>query len=117
MIDKTDASEEFKDDLIRDIVKKGMRSMPNPDFEDQMMLKIQDESAYKKEVSSQLRTSLEFFIGALILGIGLTLVVLFGVVFEQYEIKTMTILALFVMSLIGILNIDNYRRLIKKYSW
>lgn len=81
------------------------------------MRKIQDESAYRKQVSSQLKASLQFFVGALIAGVGLTLVVLFDQVFEQYEIKTIAILCLFAIGLIGVLNIDNYRRLIKKYAW
>ena len=117
MIDKTDESEEFKDDLIRGIVRKGARTLPDANFEDQMMLKIQNELDYKNEVSSQLKTSLRFFVGALLSGISLMLVVLFGKVFAQYEIKTIAILALFVMSLVGILNVNNYQRLIKKYSW
>ncbi len=117
MIDKTGESEEFKDDFIKRIVRTEARPFPNANFENEMMLNIQSESAYKKEVSTQLRTSLKFFVGALLSGIVLTLFILSGEVFDQYEIKTTAILALFVLVLVGVLNIDNYQRLIKKYSW
>ena len=69
-------SDEFKDDLIRDIVKKGVSKNPNLQFEDQMMLQIQKEVEYKNQVSSQLRISLQFFAGAFLLGAGLILFVL-----------------------------------------
>ncbi len=109
-------SEEFKDDFINEIVKKGARTLPNPQFEDQTMQMIQKELDYKKEVSSQLKTSLQFFVGAFLLGISLILAMLIGKIFGQYDIKTIAILALFATCVIGILNLDNYHRLINKYT-
>lgn len=113
---KTDESEEFKDELIKSIVKESERSMPNPDFEFQMMLRVQQESAYKKEVAFELRTSVRFFQGALFAAFGLTLASLFGELFVQHYGKTIAVLALFVIAIVGVLNLDNYQRLIKKYS-
>lgn len=117
MIKKVLESEEFKDDLVNDFVKAGAKTLINKDFENKIMFKIKAEIDYKKEVSSNLKTSLLFFLGALFLGIIFSLVTLFSIFFEDYIIKSITILILFVFSIVGILYIDNYRILIKKYSW
>jgi len=109
-------SEEFKDDLIHEIVKSGARSLPNVQFEDQMMLRIQKELDYKKEVSAQLKFSFQFFVMALLFGIGLVLVILLDKILGEYEIKTVVILVLFITSIIGVMNVGNYHRLINKYS-
>ncbi|MEM6831885.1 MAG: hypothetical protein AAF551_15350 [Bacteroidota bacterium] len=116
MDSKKDESEEFKDELITSIVKKSGRRMPNPDFENQMMLRIQRESAYKKEVSSQLKISERLFQGALLAAVGLTLTFLLNKVFTQYGSKTIAVLVLFAVIMVGVLYLHNYRRLIKKYS-
>ena len=39
---------EFKDDFIKDFVKKGNRTISNKDFENQIMGKIYATTAYKK---------------------------------------------------------------------
>lgn len=109
-------SEEFKDDLIRDIVKTGARTLPNVNFEDQMMLAIQAEVDYKQKVAAQLKTSLRFFLVALLSGVILTLVILFDATLGEY-INILTVLTLFLIIVFGVLNINNYRRLIRKYSW
>ncbi|GGZ94319.1 hypothetical protein [Algibacter mikhailovii] len=105
--------EEFKDDLISDFVKSGVKTMINDDFENSMMLKIKAEIDYKKEVSSYLKKSLSFFLIALFSG----LIFMFSLLFGEYIIKSITILILFAFSIFGFLCIDNYRIIIKKYSW
>jgi hypothetical protein len=109
-------SEEFKDDLIKEAVKMGARSLPNTLFEDQMMLKIKADENCKAEVSTQLKLSVRFFVGAMLTGALLALVVLFGGLLGEYNVKTISILSLFAVGVIGVLNMDNYSRLISKFS-
>ncbi|MEL6557321.1 MAG: hypothetical protein AAFQ94_04005 [Bacteroidota bacterium] len=117
MHNRLEESEEFKDELVAGIVKKEARMLPNPDFGNDTMLKIQEAAAYKKEVSARLKASLWCFLGALAVGITLGIVVIFGELFTQLgSNKVLTILGLFSVTLIGILGLDNYRRLIKRYS-
>ena len=116
MFETVDNLEGFKDDLISDVVKKGVRALPNAYFEDRMMRKIQAEVDCKNEVVARLKISLMFFVGAIFSGLVSVLVILFGEVFEQYDVKTITILSLFVIGVFGILNIDNYRRIISTFS-
>lgn len=110
-------SEEFKDNLVKDFVKSGAKTLVNKDFEKNMMLKINSEIEYKKEVSTNLKKSLSFFIFALLLGITFSLIGLFSILFEEIVEKSITIFILFVFSTVGILYVDNYRTLNKKYSW
>ena len=109
--------EEFNDDFIRDIVKKGAINLPNDDFENEMMLKLHSDSGYKKEVSAKLILSMRFFIGGVVLGVVLMLSLLFWESMSKYNNKTLVIMALFVIGVMAILNIDNYKRLINKYSF
>lgn len=106
-------SEEFKDDLVSDFVKVGAKTLINKDFENNIILKIKAEIDYKKEVSTYLKKSLSFFIVALFSGI----ILMFSMLFEEYVIKSITIFVLFTFSIFGLLCIDNYRIIIKKYSW
>tara|TARA_R110000868_G_scaffold164309_1_gene396778 strand:- start:80 stop:409 length:330 start_codon:yes stop_codon:yes gene_type:complete len=106
-------SKEFKDDLVSDFVKSGAKTLINKDFENNIMLKIKAEIDYKKEVSSYLKKSLYFFLLALFSGI----IFMFYILFEEYVIKSIAILILFTLTIFGILCIDNYRIIIKKYSW
>lgn len=106
-------SEEFKDDLVSDFVKAEAKILANKDFENNIMLKIKAEIDYKKEMSSYLKKSLSFFLVALFSGI----LFMFNILFEAYVIKSITILILFAFSIFGLLCIDNYRIIIKKYSW
>ena len=115
-MDKDGVEEGLPDDLIGDIVRNGARTLPSADFENQVMRKIQMELDHKNEVTSQLRTSLRFFLGALLTGTGLLVVVLFGQVFTQFGGSTFAILALFILGLVGIMNIENYKRIIRNYS-
>lgn len=107
---------EFKDEFIKAVVEKGSRKMPNHDFEDQVMSKIQASYDYKKEVSARLKLSMKFFTGALVLGLTMILVLLFEHVTFSYNLKYVAVGALFVIIAMGFLNIDNYKRLIRKYS-
>jgi len=110
-------SKKFKDDLVSNFVKTGAKTLINKDFEDNMMLKIKAEIEYKKEVSSNLKKSLSFFIGALLLGIVFSLIALFSIFFEEFVAKSIPILILFSIGIIGVLCVDNYSKLIKNHSW
>ena len=107
---------EFKDEFIREVVRKGARKMPNHNFEDQMMSIILASNNYKSEVSARLMLSLKFFIGAMVLGLVMIFSLLLEHVSFSVNLKYMAIGALFVTLVIGILNIDNYKRLLRKYS-
>lgn len=109
-------SEEFKDDFIRAVVAKGARKIPNADFEEQVMLKVNEVVNYKKEVSSKLALSFRSFLGALLLGVALMLSILLDKVRFSYDLKYVAVMSLFVITVIGVLNIDNYKRLLNKYS-
>ena len=91
--------------------------LPDADFDNDTMLKIQEAAACKMEVSARLKASLWFFMGALLVGVTLVIAVIFSELFIQLgSNKVLTILILFSVTLLGILGIDNYRRLIKRYS-
>lgn len=107
--------EKFRDDLIGKMLKKSTRGLPNPDFDNQMMMLIEADVAYKKEVAAQLKTSLRFFIGAIVVGLALALVMLFGEAFMAYHHKTIIILMVLIMSVGTVLNVGNYRRILKMY--
>lgn len=109
-------TEESKDDLIRELVKGGARTLPNAHFDNQVMLEIQREINHKNEVATHLRASMHFFLGALVSGVGLLLIILFNHVLDQNDLKILIILMLFGACVIGILNVDNYRRLINNHS-
>ncbi len=108
--------EEFKDDFISDIIKNGSRTLPNDNFENQMLLKLASKSNYKKEVSRMLVLSMRLFVVGLILGSMLIVSLLFGESIFQFNNKTLVVIALFAIVVIGILNIENYKRIINKYS-
>lgn len=108
-------SSDFSDDFICDVVKKNRHFLLNEKFEDQVMLKIHAEKKYKSDVLSQLRKSLQFFVGALCLGFGLAVIIVFGDVYSISHTKIVEVLALFFIVVAGILNIENYYRLIGKY--
>ena len=110
-------SEEFKDELVKGFVQSGVKTLMSKDFENIMMLKINTEIEFKKEVSTNLKKSLLFFIGALLLGIMVSLISLFSILFDEILVKSITIFVLFLLSTVGILSVNTYLTLGKKYSW
>lgn len=106
---------EFSDDFVRNAVKDSRKILSNDSLENQIMLKIYAEKKYKDNVLYQLRRSLQFFIGALFLSLGLMAIIAFGDVYTINNTKIAEVLSLFFIMIIGILNIDNYRRLIGKF--
>lgn len=109
-------SKEFPDDSISDFVKANARKYPNKNFEIQMMSMIYAEKKCKDEVCCRLKKSFHFFVSAILLGVGLMVVMILGKLNVNVDAKTFEVLALFVVLIIGMLNLDNYSRLIKKYS-
>ncbi len=110
-------SEEFKDELVKSFVQSGVKTLMNKDFENTMMLKINAEIEFKKEVATNLKKSLLYFIGALLLGIMVSLISLFSILFDEIILKSITIFVLFLFSTVGILSVNTYLTLGKKYSW
>jgi len=106
----------FEDDFLRNIVKSNARTLPNQSFEDQLMSKINAEEHYRNEVMMQLKKSLKCFSLAISFAVGLVLVMLFGELSTAFNSTTIEVLALFSLAIIAILNVDNYSRLITKYS-
>jgi len=107
----------FDDDELYTIMKKGKRTMPFDDFEDKVMAKIHYEHAYKGVVSNKLKLSLIFFIIGMVSGIVLVLLFsLFGSPVFGINPKTLALLILFIIAVVGIMSLDNFLRLIKKYS-
>lgn len=106
----------FKDDFIKSAIQTSQRRLPNDAFEDETMLRIEAEIMYKSEVSIQLKKSLRFFTSALLTGIFLIVFILLGNISSFYSSKTIFIVALLAIAIMGVLNFDNYRRLIRKYS-
>lgn len=106
---------EFDDEFVRKLVKGSKRTMPNADFEEQMMLRVHAALEYKQEISAKLMLSLKFFIGGILLGVTMLILLLFGESVINSS-KTPLVVLLFVLGVIGILNIGNYRRLIHQYS-
>lgn len=108
--------EEFNDEMLGKYVKMSTKTLPNEEFEHQLMSRITDELAYKQEVLTQLKLSFRIFITALIAAIILMITVMLHQVLDSFWVEVAAIAILFVGGVIGILNIDNYRRLIRKYS-
>jgi len=106
---------EFDDEFVRGLLKGSSRTIPNADFENQMMSRVHAAVTYKQEVSTKLVLSLKFFIGGISLGVLMLILLLFGEAVITSS-KTPLIVLLFVLGVIGILNIGNYRRLIHQYS-
>ncbi len=113
----TQESEEFKDDFIKEIIVKGKRPLPNTDFDNKVMLKIASANAYKEEIAAKLMLSLKYFIMALVIGLALGLFLLIDKVSLGLDLTYIGVLGLFILSVAGILNVDNYKRLLNKYSY
>ena len=108
---------EFNDDEFYTIMKKGRQTMPFDDFEDKVMDKIHYEYSYKGEVSNKLKLSLIFFIIGTFSGITLTLLFfVFGNPVFGINPKTLALPILFIIAVVGIMSLDNFLRLIKKYN-
>ena len=108
--------QEFKDDFIKDVVEKGKRTIPNEDFENQIMQKIYARTAYKKEVASKLKKSMCFFYFGLLLIIGYTFATIINKFVLNDILNFISILTLFFASIIGIIFLSNYKRLLSFFS-
>ena len=108
--------EEFNDEMLGRYVKMNATSLPNEAFENQVMLKIEQELAYKKEVHAQLKLSFRIFLFGLIAGVLLLVAIMLKQVLGTYQFEILATVILFSGGVFGVLNISNYRRLIKKYA-
>lgn len=108
----------LRDDFeLYNIMEKGKRTMPFEDFEDKVMDRIRFEYTHHRVVSSKLKLSLIFFIIGTVSGIVLTLLFsTFGNPVFGIDPKTLSLLILFVITVVGIMTLDNFLRMIKKYS-
>jgi len=107
---------EFKDDFIKEIVKKGNRTISNENFENQLMQKIYARTAYKKEVVSKIKRSMYFFFSSLTL----VVVYLFSSIINTFALNNIadfvSILGLFFTLTVGITFANNYKKLLHSFS-
>ncbi len=117
MINKTTKERlEFKDDFIKDVIEKGNRAISNEGFESQIMQKIYDITAHKKEVASRLKKSMYFFyFGLSLIGIYTMITILNKSVFYNTT-YLLSIVTLFFTITIGIIVVSNYKRLLHLFS-
>ena len=108
--------QEPDDDLIRNVVVKGQRTLPSADFEDRVMFTIRAELEYQQRVRTKLTASLRFFVMGIALGIGLVTYSLFVDVISVYYSKTFFVLFLFVICVLGVMNVDRYKKLFNKHA-
>lgn len=109
--------DEFYDDELYAIMKKGRRTMPFDDFDEKVMNKIHIKYGYKTAVSNNLKLSLIFFIIGTLSGITLTLLfMVFGKPVWGLNPETLALPILFVIAAAAKLSVDNFIRLIKKYN-
>ncbi len=109
---------EFKDEFISEIIEKGRYSISNEDFEDQILQKIHTNVNDKEEIISKIKLSLKFFC----LGLVLIFVCLLGLILrdslsDQNTNVLTYVLVLFFTTALGILSIENYKRVINNYSF
>ena len=108
---------EFDDNEFYKIISIGRRTMPFDDFEDKVMHKIHYKYSHMQAIANKLKLSLICFIAGTVAGIALTLLIsgfeysIFGL-----KIRTLALPVLFLIALVGIMSLDNFLRLIKKYS-
>lgn len=107
----------FTEKEISYLIKNSARKLPNPEFDDRVLVKIQEELDYKNQVVAQLRISIRFFTGALLAGVFLSLMTIFWINMESSKVNTLAIMGLFLFAVIAIMSIDNYRRLIRRYAY
>lgn len=110
--------EEFKDGFISEILEKANYSIPNKDFEDQILQKIHTHVNDKEEILSKIKLSLKFFYA----GLALVFVCVLGVIFREALFHQSTnaffyVLVLFFSTILGILLIENYKRVIRNFSF
>ena len=108
---------EFKDDFIKDLVKKGNRTISNEDFENQIMHKIHATTVYKKEMASKLKRSMYFFYCGLSLIGTYTLITILSRFASNNTTNFIAVLTLFFVIIIGIICIGNYKRFLHAFSF
>lgn len=108
-INKMKETEEFEDNLVSDFVKSEVRTLSNKDFEHDLMLQIKNEVNYKNEVASYLKKAIVFFLISIVTGV----LFIIGLLFGEYDAKSLAVLILFGFSIVGFLCIENYRVMIK----
>ena len=115
-IKKMEERQEFKDNFIKDFVEKGKRTISNEGFENQIMQKIYTKTTYKKEVASKLKRSMYFFYCGLFLIVIYTFVTILNKFILNDINNFISVLTLFFASIIGIIFVGNYKRLLYYFS-
>jgi len=113
-------NEEFKDEFISKIIEEGSYVISNESFEDQILQKIHTHVDDKEKIISKIKLSLKFFC----VGLGLIFVCLLGFIFRDFFSNQSTntntfvyVLFLFFSTIMGILSIENYKRVINNFSF
>lgn len=101
---------EFKDDFIKDFVEKGNRTISNKDFENEIMSKIHAKAANKKEMATKLKRSMYFFYA----GLAIIIIYMCSLILHKFisnnTTSFTTVLVLFVVIVIGVVMVDNYKK-------
>ena len=108
--------EDFEDEQLSSLIHQSKRTLNNAGFEQQVMLKIQEEATYRQAVANRLRASLRLFVIGVILGTGSVLYVMFTSVFSVPQLESITIISLFTIGVLAIMIVSNYQRLIHSYT-
>ncbi len=108
--------EDFEDEQLSSLIHQSKRTLNNAGFEQQVMLKIQEEATYRQAVANRLRASLRLFVIGVILGTGSVLYVMFTSVFSVPQLESITIISLFTIGVLAIMIVSNFQRLIRSYT-
>ena len=102
--------------LIKQVVENNFRTLPNSNFEHDLMQNLHAENEFEDEFKSQLGKSFKYFYLSIICISALILFLVFGDAISTLEIKTIVAL-LFVLSfLYGAFNIKAYRAFVINYT-
>jgi len=108
---------EFKDDFVKSIAKKANRNFLTEDFDNKLMVSIQNKHTYKKEATSRLKKSMFYFVIGILLVAVYTLISIIGKSINSSSVRTLDIVTLFFSIIIAIAFMDNYKRLFKSMSF
>lgn len=104
------------DEDIRALMQKNGRKISSPHFENAVMNKIKNEEDFRTEVLKGLKISFYFFITALMIGIAYFLWTIFSQLSHDFLSPVFLIIGLFIFLVVGMVNTDNYHRVISTFS-
>lgn len=109
--------DEFKDDLLENLIPQVRTKMPFTDFEDKVMRQVHQEAKHRASVFKDLKISFVFFILGTVFGVVFTLL-LPKLDWTFYKISTQDLVLpiFFILTIIFIICFENFVRLLKEYK-